>query len=116
MRCVYRLIDCFRSKQLLKFHFQWLLFFQSVDKTPLYFTKYLSAGFFWKAYTCSTINMAHFQVWEDRTSLGKFCGTTIPYPRLSTGSSLTVVFITDYQTEKSGFKMFYSQQHSTCVV
>ena len=58
--------------------------------------------------------MARFQVWEDRTSLGKFCGTTILYPRLSTGSSLTVVFITDYQTEKSGFKMFYYQQHGTC--
>ena len=49
MRCVYRLIDCFRWKELLKFHFQWLLFFQSVDKTPLYFTKYLSAGR-WQAF------------------------------------------------------------------
>ena len=46
---MYHLIDCFRSKQLLKFPFQWLLYFQSVDKTPLYFTKYLSAGR-WQAF------------------------------------------------------------------
>lgn len=48
-------------------------------------------------------------------SLGTFCGTTAPSVIKSTGSNMTVEFITDYVIQKGGFRAVYKFSYGKCL-